>query len=204
MKLIVYARVPALGEVKTRLAAEMGDSAALEAYRSLLTNALSNMSGLDDIDKELCLTGIDSAGECAQLATRYKFSLAEQTNGDLGQRMCESFRLGLKEHSRVLLIGSDCPLLNETRVRQAFDALRHHDAVFVPVEDGGYSLLGLRELIPELFENIAWSGDSVMQDSRSKLLDRKASWAELETLWDVDEPPDWKRWVDWERQRQRR
>ena len=194
LKLIVYARVPELGKVKTRLAAQMGDVAALAAYRSMLLNVLDRMSRLDDIDKELCVTGADTAGECSRLASEFGFSLAVQGQGDLGQRMHATFRQALSSHSRVLLVGSDCPLLDESRIRWALTALEQHDAVFVPVEDGGYSLVGLRRLIPELFAGIAWSTDSVMQESRSKLRDLGASWLESEVLWDVDEPEDWERW----------
>lgn len=194
MKLIVYARVPELGKVKTRLAAQIGDIAALAAYRSLLLNVLNRMAGLDDIDKELCITGADIASECSQLSSKFGFSLAAQAQGDLGQRMCETLRQALSRHSKVLLIGSDCPLLDESHIRWAMAALEQHDAVFVPVEDGGYSLIGLRRLIPELFEGIRWSTDSVMQESRRKLRELGASWLESEQLWDVDEPEDWVRW----------
>ena len=196
MKLIVYARVPELGKVKTRLAAQMGEPEALAAYRSLLNNILERMSGLNDVHKELCITGVDVHGECARLAQTYRFSLTEQAGGDLGFRMQESFRLGLASHSRVLLMGSDCPLLDEDLVRKAFTELEQHDAFFVPVEDGGYSLLGLRKLIPALFSDMAWSTGLVMQESRVRLLDSGASWVESPTLWDIDEPIDWQRWID--------
>jgi uncharacterized protein len=194
MKLIVYARVPESGKVKTRLAASMGDAAALDAYRSLLEHALQQTSGLAGICKELCLAGTDDAGECVELSQRHGLSLSQQAVGDLGARMGESFRTALKHHARVVLIGSDCPLLDEARIRWAFAALEHHPAVFVPVEDGGYSLIGLSRWVPELFEDVAWSTSAVMQTSRAKLTQLQLSWSESEVLWDVDEPGDWLRW----------
>ena len=194
MKLIVYARVPELGKVKTRLAAILGEPAALQAYRQILEQVVRQMSRATDVAKELCVAGVDVAGECADLSRRYGLSLGQQASGNLGVRMCESFRIALQHYSRVVLIGSDCPLLDEARIRWAFAELDRHPAVFVPVEDGGYALIGLSRLIPELFADVAWSTNTVMSVSREKLRQLGLSWSESEVLWDIDEPVDWVRW----------
>jgi uncharacterized protein len=194
MKLIVYARVPELGKVKTRLAASLGEPMALQVYRQLLEQVLRQMSPATDVAKELCMAGVDLDGECADLSRRYGLSLGRQTSGDLGDRMGESFRIALQHHARVVLIGSDCPLLDEARIRWAFAELERHPVVFVPVEDGGYSLIGLSRWIPELFAEVAWSTNTVMSVSREKLRQLGVSWSESEVLWDIDEPADWARW----------
>jgi uncharacterized protein len=194
MKLIVFGRVPLLGAVKTRLAAQFGDRGALAIYRELLQHCLAQFAEASDLSRELCLAGVDTAGECLRLGERYRFSLTEQSDGDLGERMRAAFERGLWEHDRVVLIGSDCPVLDLPRIRWAFTALRDHDAVFTPTEDGGYSLIGLRRAIDSLFEDVRWSSDSVMQTSRERLQNAGLNWAESPTLWDIDEPGDWLRW----------
>lgn len=194
MKLIVFARVPRLGTVKTRLAAQFGDDTALLIYRELLQHCLAQFAEADDFSRELCLSGVDSEQECLRLGERYRFDLTEQCEGDLGARMRTAFERALSEHDRVVLIGSDCPLLDLPRVRWAFAALRDHDAVFTPTEDGGYSLIGLRRAIESLFTDVRWSSDSVMQTSRTRLQSAGLSWAESPTSWDIDEPKDWLRW----------
>jgi glycosyltransferase A (GT-A) superfamily protein (DUF2064 family) len=79
-------------------------------------------------------------------------------------------------------------------LRQADHALREGaDAVFVPCEDGGYALIGLQRVDARLFDCIAWGGDNVMADTRARLTGLGWRWRELETLWDVDRPEDYRR-----------
>ena len=94
----------------------------------------------------------------------------------------------------ALLIGSDCPALTARHLRQADRALRDGaDAVFVPCEDGGYALIGLKRVDARLFDGIAWGGETVMAETRSRLRGLGWRWRELETLWDVDRPEDYQR-----------
>jgi glycosyltransferase A (GT-A) superfamily protein (DUF2064 family) len=103
----------------------------------------------------------------------------------------------LADHATALLVGSDCPALTPRHLRQAQQALREgNDAVFVPCEDGGYALVGLRRVDARLFEGIAWGGDTVMADTRARLARLGWTWRELEVLWDVDRPEDHARLVE--------
>jgi glycosyltransferase A (GT-A) superfamily protein (DUF2064 family) len=91
-------------------------------------------------------------------------------------------------------VGSDCPALTADHLRQADRVLRDGvDAVFVPCEDGGYALIGLRRVDPRLFEDVAWGGAAVMAQTRARLTGLGWRWRELETLWDVDRPEDYER-----------
>jgi glycosyltransferase A (GT-A) superfamily protein (DUF2064 family) len=94
----------------------------------------------------------------------------------------------------LLIVGTDCPVLTPAHLQQAADALQTHDAVLIPAEDGGYVLIGLRRPLPTVFEDITWSTPQVLMQTRERLLAAGASWQELPTLWDVDEPVDWARW----------
>jgi glycosyltransferase A (GT-A) superfamily protein (DUF2064 family) len=91
----------------------------------------------------------------------------------------------------LLLIGTDCPALSEAHLGAAATALHDgHDAVFIPAEDGGYVLVGLRRPQPRLFEGIAWGSDKVMAQTRERLVALGLRWTEPLVLWDVDRPED--------------
>lgn len=194
MRLIVFARVPRLGRVKTRLAHALGEAATLVAYRALLEHALSAASSVD-VSRELCLDSADEFGECAGLARRFAFELTGQPSGDLGQRMAQSMAPGLARGERVVLMGTDCPALDGRLIGWCFDQLLTHDAVFVPVEDGGYCLVGLRRPVTGIFDDdLPWSTSRVMELTRERLRQSGNTWAESDTLWDVDSIEDWRRW----------
>lgn len=117
-----------------------------------------------------------------------------QPNGDLGQRMQMAFRLHCVQ-GPLLLTGTDCPPLRPAHLRQAARALLDGaDAVFYPVEDGGYGLVGLRKPQPALFEDMVWSTSEVMSETRKRARVLGLRVREFETLWDVDTPSDLARW----------
>src|SRR5262249_44663727 len=115
-------------------------------------------------------------------------TLARQPDGDLGVRM-----LAAVEAARgpVIVIGTDCPALQPAHLRAAAEALAGGvDAVVVPVEDGGYALIGMREPQPALFAAMPWSTAGVMPETRRRLTRLSLSWREPARLWDVDLPED--------------
>jgi glycosyltransferase A (GT-A) superfamily protein (DUF2064 family) len=85
-------------------------------------------------------------------------------------------------------------VLTPAHLQQAADALKNHDVVLIPAEDGGYVLIGLRRELPAVFERVDWSTPRVMAQTREHLSAIGARWVELPALWDVDEPQDWQRW----------
>lgn len=193
---IVFAKAPVAGRVKTRLAARLGEPAALAAYRSLLEQTLSTVASVAAITRELCVAGEDPGGDCARWAERFGFSLSRQSEGDLGVRMQSSLDESLNEGLHPVLIGSDCPALTGEDILDAFAALESHDAVFAPTEDGGYALVGVSKRIPSIFTGIPWSTSSVMDLTRQRLEAARCKFALLRTVWDVDELKDWHRWQE--------
>jgi rSAM/selenodomain-associated transferase 2/rSAM/selenodomain-associated transferase 1 len=125
-------------------------------------------------------------------AARSGATLHPQRGDDLGARMQAALRSALDRGRPALLIGTDCPALDAAHLAAAADALRDHDAVFVPAEDGGYVLVGLARAV-DAFEGIAWSGAGVMAATRARLAAAGASWRELPPLWDVDRAEDLRR-----------
>ena len=192
--LLVFAKAPQPGAVKTRLVPLLGPEAAAALQARLVERALETARGADFGRIELhCAPGIDDTF-FRSCAARYGVALVAQAAGDLGARMLAAFEGAGRGHSRVLLMGSDCPALSPRYLRRADGALREgHDAVFGPCEDGGYALVGLKRAEPSLFEGIGWSGNNVMSVTRARLTALGWRWLELEMLWDVDRPEDYLR-----------
>jgi len=193
---IVFARAPVPGAVKTRLIPLLGAQGAAALHVRFVKRALETARRASFARIEL--HGAPDADDpfFRFCAGRYGVALASQAAGDLGARMLEAFERTLGTPSSALLIGCDCPVLTARILRQAERVLREGaDAVFSPCEDGGYALIGLRRVDERLFGDIAWGGATVMADTRRRLTALGWKWRELETLWDVDQPEDYHRLV---------
>ncbi len=193
--LLIFARVPALGLVKTRLAAGVGEAAALATYYELL--GITRTAVLDaGVATTVWLAGTagpepteTEAREWAGLPTR------SQAAGDLGQRMTAAFAAAFAAGAgRVAIIGTDCPGLRESHLTQAFALLNEHGVVLGPATDGGYYLLGLRQPQPELFLNKQWSTASVLADTVADAGRLGCRVALLPALHDVDTAADLATW----------
>lgn len=191
---IVFARAPTPGAVKTRLIPLLGVDGAAELHARLVKRTLATALAADLGRTELHGTpGVDDPffRFCAE---HFAVELRAQADGDLGARMLAAFQSTLVACPRVLLVGSDCPALTTGHLRKADRALRDGaDAVLVPCEDGGYALIGLTRADARLFDGIAWGTDTVMAESRARLAALGWRWRELETLWDIDRPEDYDR-----------
>ncbi len=193
---IVFARAARPGAVKTRLIPLLGPegSAALHARMVKHSLAIARKSAVGAVE-------LHCAPDCDDeffrfCGNRYRAALRAQADGDLGARMAAAASGALAAHSCVLLIGSDCPALTSRHLREACQALGDGaDAVLAPAEDGGYVLIGFSRFDARLFEDIAWGTDGVLQETRVRLRTLGWHWRELETLWDVDRPEDYKRLV---------
>jgi len=193
---IVFARAPTPGAVKTRLIPLLGAEGAAELHARLLKRTLTTAHAATFRQIELHgAPGIDDPFfRCC--AGHFAVALLAQASGDLGARMFAAFESALAVHRRVLLMGSDCPALTAEHLRKADHSLRDGaDAVLVPCEDGGYALIGLARVDARLFDGVPWGGETVMAETRARLRELGWRWCELETLWDVDRPEDYERLV---------
>ena len=187
--IVVFAKAPQPGRVKTRLAARIGEVAAARLHSRLVERAL--VTAIAARCGPVELHGAPAGhGALRVLARRHGVALRCQARGDIGNRMQEAFRRGLRKHHRMILIGSDCPSLRRADLQRASRLLRSCDAVIAPAEDGGYPLIGLSRTSPVLFQGIDWSTASVMKQTRKALTGLDWRWRELRTLWDVDRPED--------------
>ncbi len=189
--IIVFAKAPVPGAVKTRLIPALGAAGAARFAERLVRQAIDTAQAALPGAVELC---------CAPDATHPFFrgiegvTLAEQGAGDLGARMHRALERALRGAGAALLIGADCPALSGDHLHAAADALRgDSDVVLGPAEDGGYVLIGARRVVPELFQEITWGGARVLDQQRDRLRALGWRWSELPPLWDVDRPEDLER-----------
>jgi uncharacterized protein len=194
---VIFARAPIPGAVKTRLSPLLGPEGAAGLHARLVKHALETARAAAFRRIELHGTPDCDDPFFRFCAGHYGVALAPQASGDLGARMLAALESTLAGHARVLLIGSDCPALTARHLRQAEKSLRDGaDAVFAPCEDGGYALIGLTRVDARLFDGVAWSTGNVMAQTRARLQQLGWTWRELETLWDVDRPEDYQRLVE--------
>ena len=191
-RIVVFAKAPQPGRVKTRLIPLLGAGGAALLHARLVEHTLATARA--SAPGALELHGAPADDDLQRCADRYHARLVEQAAGDLGERMRHAFERVLETSSYAILIGTDCPALRPSHLREAALALeKGQDAVLTPVEDGGYALIGLRRSDARLFDGIEWGTDVVMAATRTRLHALGWLWAELETLWDVDRPADYQR-----------
>ena len=182
-RLAIFARAGRRGAVKRRLAAEIGDEAALHAHLELLHGTLTALApGTGHFDPELWL-----AGEGDLPAGASSLPQHQQGAGDLGARMLAAFEDGV-----TVLVGSDVPTLTAAHVDDALARLGWADVVFTPAEDGGYCLVGTGAPWPEMFRGIPWGTSSVLENTLARTGGRRV--ALTQALWDVDTASDYGRW----------
>jgi rSAM/selenodomain-associated transferase 1 len=194
-KLLVFAKNPVLQHVKTRLAADIGDAAALDVYKKLLEKTLKTVVSDKLLPVELWLDNDQQNDWLQGLVDRFTLPVQQQSGSDLGERMADAICRTLKEAEFCILIGADCPLLDIDYLTVACTALQGEtDIVIGPAEDGGYVLIGMKSFKPELFASIAWSTESVMQQTRRIMEQHEWQFEELSVLWDIDYLADFQRW----------
>jgi len=194
--LVVFAKAPLPGLVKTRLARSIGDEPAARLAEAFLLDTLENArsmpacSLLVAFSPERSEPWFRAQGGAPSEAMR----LIAQPAAGFGERLVaalgEAHRLGAEQ---TVLIGMDSPHLGPSRWEAAFAALEEHDLCVGPCEDGGYYLLGLRAPQPAVFEDIPWGGPGVLDATRARAASLGLSLAELGEDFDVDEVGDLER-----------
>ncbi len=183
----ILAKAPIAGGVKSRLISALGaEGAALLAAR-MIDHAVDTACAAALGPVVLWAAPDPTHRQFQMLRQQHEITLGCQPDGDLGARMHAAV---VAAGAPVLVVGADCPALTVEHLGTAARALRQHDAVVIPAEDGGYVLIGLRKPAPLLFTDMAWSASSVMAETRQRLRALGLTWHELAPLWDVDRPED--------------
>ena len=185
--LIVFARNPRLGKIKTRLAKSIGNKNALKVYLHLLEHTAQVLGELK------CVKHIyyDSFIEKDDIFNEKDFNKNIQVGDDLGIKMYNSLKDVFGQWAeKVLIIGTDCFELKASVIDKAFEALDNNDVVIGPAKDGGYYLLGLKQLKKEYFTNKLWSKENVFLDTLLDFKRLNMTYFVLEQLNDVDVKDD--------------
>ncbi|MGH7253538.1 MAG: TIGR04282 family arsenosugar biosynthesis glycosyltransferase [Nitrospiraceae bacterium] len=195
--LIIFAKAPIPGQVKTRLCPPLTPDEAASLHGSFVLDALERSRDektpgrvtLNRVPLDRFVACLPSASHVffKILAERHGVQLLDQIGEDLGARMAQAFReIFAREYQRVLVVGTDLPSLPGACYTQAFSLLADHDLVLGPSLDGGYYLIGLRRPVPELFVDIPWSTDRVFALTRAKTEAQGLKTGLLPTWRDVD------------------
>ena len=182
---IVMCKAPELGRVKTRLAAEIGDTHALRVYEALLGITLHAATS------STWNTVLAVDGDHSRMPV-HPHRIIPQCGDELGVRICNAIN-DAGDYERIVVIGADAPRVTHHHIARAFHALDTHDVVLGPAADGGYWLIGMRQLHPDLFADIPWSTDRVLTRTRERCEQHARTVALLETLSDIDVRADLER-----------
>ena len=180
--LVLFLRAPALGSGKRRLAAEIGDIAALRFQRLMLARLMRRLGRDRRWRLRVALT--------PDRARLPGISTVKQGRGELGVRMERA--LAACPPGPKILVGADIPALSASHIAEAFRLLGRHDVVFGPAEDGGYWLVGTRYR-PPVFGKVRWSSPHALADTLANL-PKRISVGFAATLSDVDEPESYRRY----------
>ena len=186
--MIVFARAPRAGQVKTRIARRIGEAAAARLHERLVRVALATARAARCGPVELHASARHASFRRLQVPVRL------QRGADLGSRMHHALRRALRRHARAVLIGSDCPALTPAAIARAARWLQGGaDVVLAPAQDGGYALIGARRIRAEVFSAVEWGSDRVLAQTRANVARARLSVRFLPTVWDVDRPEDLER-----------
>jgi len=193
-RILVFCKPPIPGQAKTRLIPALGAEGAADLHAELAraTVARAVYSRLAPV--ELWASTAPEHPFFQRLCADHACVLQTQCGDDLGARMAQALETTLADTDFAVLIGTDCPALDEHYLAEACAALANGaDAVLGPAEDGGYVLIGLRRCDPALFAGVAWGTSAVLAQTRRRFAALAWSVHELATLWDIDRPEDLER-----------
>lgn len=193
-RLLVFARAPEHGKVKTRLAKDIGEDGAFSVYLAMIGELMERLRGIDEIDVEVLWSGSRSLPGQQILDTFGSHRLARQIGKDLGERMTTAFseRALLQRTGQILAIGTDLPDLERGDLDSAFALLESCDWVVGPASDGGYYLIGCRSASfdARVFEGIHWGESSVLEATVERIRELGESLAVLPERRDIDQVED--------------
>ena len=200
-RLLVFARLPELGKVKTRLAADIGHERALRVYEAMLRDVLRSVgTSHDGTEVEVLWAPTETANGDALRRAFGDVATAMQTGQTLGDRMSMAFseRFFFHRTHKIVAIGVDEPNLSRELVDHAFALLDSCEWVVGPANDGGYYLIGCRaaSFAVEVFDGVEWGTSSVLETTLAKIRERGATVALLPARSDIDVGDDLRRFAE--------
>ena len=188
-QLLIFARAPRVGSVKTRLAQTVGPQRACELYEMLLRTLVSQLGKLESVT--VCFAPDDGEADLRRYFPE-RWHYRPQRGPDLGARLEHAINEALANGaSKVAVIGSDCPDVTPADISATWTALEKNDVVFGPAKDGGYWLIGMKRAHPTLFREIDWGTEKVLAQSQFRAHESGLKTALLRPLPDIDTASDW-------------
>ncbi len=188
--LIIIAKYPEHGQVKTRLRGHMPDDKILELYTNLLKTSIQKLRFIPGVDTFIAFAPAGSESYFAN----FNLGLIPLTDGGLGERMFMAFQdVFLKGYKNAVLVGADIPGLSSKIILHAFEILSDHDLAYGPAADGGYYLVGMRKLIKDVFKEVPWSSALTLKKSIEQAEQAGYTIGFSNTLSDIDTIDDVKR-----------
>ena len=191
VSIAILAKAPVPGLVKTRLIPTIGAHAAAVLQERLTERAIATSLAAEVGPVTLWCSPDATHSTFLKLVMQQRIILKRQPEGDLGARMLAATSAG---NGPVLVIGTDCPALTELHLRGAANALREgNDVTIIPAEDGGYVLIGTRAPQPAIFSGIVWGTNTVLAETRARIIEQRLGLTEQPPLWDVDTEAEYAR-----------
>lgn len=185
--LLIFVKYPEPGKVKTRLAKNIGLESAAALYREMAETIIYDLSKLTDYAKIIFFDPPERKEDVMRWLKFNGLSFIPQGGNSLGEKMSNAFRHAFSRGAdRAVVIGTDCPQISTQTILEAFEKLKTSEVVIGPSYDGGYYLLGLRRFIQEVFKDIDWGTNRVLDQTIKRLRDNGINPECLETLRDVD------------------
>ncbi|NQU29122.1 MAG: glycosyltransferase [Anaerolineae bacterium] len=190
--LIIMAKEPKVGSTKTRLCPPLEPVEAANLYEALLWDTINLAAGIEGVDLAIAVTPPESIGYFKENAPPETILIPVACE-DIGE--CLTRVLGEllnKGYQQVLALNSDGPTLPPDYIRSAIKHLDQHDLVLGPAEDGGYYLIAFKKIHADLFKDINWSTDQVLEQTLKKADQMDLSvqllppWYDVDTVADID------------------
>lgn len=193
--LLIFARYPLPGKVKTRLAKTLGDERATIFYRACAEHAFQECVKLHEGIARYVFYSESSERENVMQWAGRDFTFADQGPGDLGERMHRAFKMAFDRGARkTVIVGTDVPDISAGSLADAIRLLNDVDTVIGPSHDGGYYLLGMKNLHGEVFSDIEWGSENVLTETMKRLEAKQLSIYRMPELSDIDTEEDLRRW----------
>jgi rSAM/selenodomain-associated transferase 1 len=192
--IMVFSKAPVVGEVNTRLVPYITAQQAALLHEELTRDRLQMCTSAGACDVQLWCSPDTSHRFFVDCRRRYDVQLKQQYGKDLGERMSNALKAMLGRYNKIVIIGSDAPVLDMNTIDAVFNQLTHSQIVLVPAEDGGYVLLGATVQHDDMLRDVPWGTEKVLASTLDNFERLNFDYALVGESWDVDRPEDLERY----------